>query len=128
MKKFFLAAVALICIASVSVVMTSCKSEETTTIKTETVYYKYDVENLYIVKGQEATLASFVSELTGVLSSASSSDVTESNLIQRIQAVVDTYNNKYLHGSFDLMKSTDASNFKSIKTFTMTAASEYLQE
>ena len=126
MKKYFMAAVAFICISLVSIVMTSCSSEETTSIKTETVYYKYDAANLYYVKGQEATLVAFIAEMGEVLSSASSANITESNLIQRIQAVVDTYNNKYLHGTFELMKSTDGSNFNSIKTFTMTAAPEYL--
>lgn len=126
MKKYFMAAVAFICISLVSIVMTSCGSEETTSIKTETVYYKYDTAKLYYVKGQEATLVAFIAEMGEVLSSASSANVTESNLIQRIQAVVDTYNNKYLHGTFELMKSTDGSNFNSIKTFTMTAAPEYL--
>jgi hypothetical protein len=126
MKKYFMAAVAFICISLVSIVMTSCSSEETTTIKTETVYYKYDTAKLYYVKGQEAKLAAFITEMGDVLSSVSSADVTESNLIQRIQAIVDIYNNKYLHGTFELMKSTDGSNFNSIKTFTMTAAPEYL--
>ena len=126
MKKYFMAAVAFICISLVSIVMTSCGSEETTYVKTETVYYKYDTANLYYVMGQEATLAAFITEMGEVLSSASSANVTESNLIQRIQAIVDTYNNKYLHGTFELMKSTDGSNFNSIKTFTMTAAPEYL--
>jgi hypothetical protein len=78
------------------------------------------------VKGQEATLAAFMTEMGEVLSSVSSANATESNLIQRIQAIVDTYNNKYLHGTLKLMKSTDGSNFNSIKTFTMTAAPEYL--
>jgi hypothetical protein len=126
MKKYFMAAVAFICISLVSIVMTSCSSEETTSIKTETVYYKYDTANLYYVKGQEATLAAFMTEMGEVLSSVSSANVTESNLIQRIQAIVDTYNNKYLHGTLKLMKSTDGSNFNSIKTFTMTAAPEHL--
>ena len=126
MKKYFMAAVAFICISLSSIVMTSCGSEETTSVKTETVYYKYDTANLYYVKGQEATLVAFIAEMGEVLSSASSANITESNLIQRIQAVVDTYNNKYLHGTFELMKSTDGSNFNSIKTFTMTAAPEYL--
>ena len=126
MKKYFMAAVAFICISLSSIVMTSCSSEKTTYVNTETVYYKYDTANLYYVKGQEATLAAFMIEMGKVLSSASSADVTESNLIQRIQAIVDTYNNKYLHGTFELMKSTDGSNFNSIKTFTMTAAPEYL--
>lgn len=121
-----MAAVAFICISLVSIVMTSCSSEETTSIKTETVYYKYDTAKLYYVKGQEAKLAAFITEMGDVLSSVSSADVTESNLIQRIQAIVDINNNKYLHGTFELMKSTDGSNFNSIKTFTMTAAPEYL--
>ena len=89
MKKYFMAAVAFICISLVSIVMTSCGSEETTSIKTETVYYKYDTANLYYVKGQEATLVAFIAEMGEVLSSASSANVTESNLIQRIQAIVD---------------------------------------
>ena len=97
MKKYFMAAVAFICISLVSIVMTSCSSEETTSIKTETVYYKYDTANLYYVKGQEAKLAAFITEMGEVLSSVSSADVTESNLIQRIQAIVGHFETDEIH-------------------------------
>ena len=111
MKKTMMAAVALICMTMTSIVFTSCKSEEKTEIKTEQVFYKLDGDDLQYVKGHEDVALAFNNDLT-----------EENELIDRIQAVVDTYNNQYIKGNLKLQKSTDATNFTTIRTFTMKSA------
>ena len=122
MKKYLMAAVALICMVMTSVVFTSCKEEEKKEIKTEQVYYKLNGDELQYVTGHEDVVKSFNNDLTSVMSSVNYTLVNESDLINRIQAVVNSYNNGFIKGNLYLQKSTDATNFTTIKTFTMTLA------
>lgn len=122
MKKTMMAAVALICMTMTSIVFTSCKSEEKTEIKTEQVFYKLDGDDLQYVKGHEDVALAFNNDLTEVMESVNYTYVKENELIDRIQAVVDTYNNQYIKGNLKLQKSTDATNFTTIRTFTMKSA------
>jgi len=126
MKKIMMAAVALICMTMTSVVFTSCTEEKTTVVK-ETVYYKYDSSKLYVADGQEATYAAFAAEMGDILITNSYSDISESELIKRIQAVIDSYNNQSLNGTVDLLKSTDGSTFKVVKTFTLKCDPKYIK-
>ena len=126
MKKIMMAAVALICMTMTSVVFTSC-TEEKTTVVTEKVYYKYDSSKLYVADGQEATYAAFAAEMGDILITNSYSDISESELIKRIQAVIDSYNNQSLNGTVDLLKSTDGSTFKVVKTFTLKCDPKYIK-
>ena len=119
MKKTMMVAVALICMTMTSIVFTSCKSEEKTEIVTEKVYYQLDGNDLQYVKGHEDVVLAFNNDLTEVMESVNYTYVKENELIDRIQAVVDTYNNQYIKGNLKLQKSTDATNFTTIKTFTM---------
>ena len=119
MKKSMMAAVALICMTMTSIVFSSCKSEEKTEIKTEQVFYKLDGGDLQYVKGHEDVVLAFNNDLTEVMESANYTYVKENELIDRIQAVVNSYNNQYIKGNLKLQKSTDATNFTTIKTFTM---------
>ena len=119
MKKTMMAAVALICMTMTSIVFTSCKSEEKTEIVTEKVFYQLDGNDLQYVKGHEDVVLAFNNDLTKVMESVKSTYVKDNELIDRIQAVVDTYNNQYIKGNLKLQKSTDATNFTTIKTFTM---------
>lgn len=121
-----MAAVALICMAMTSAVFTSCTEEKTTLVK-ETVYYKYDSSKLYFAEGQEATFAEFADEMGRVLTTNSYSDISESELIQRVQAVIDSYNNQCLMGTIDLLKSTDGSTFNVVKTFTLKCDPKYIK-
>ena len=122
MKKIMMAAVALICITMTSLVFTSCKSEEKTVIKTEQVYYKLDGDELKYVKGHEDEVVNFNNDLANLMQSINYSDVNESELINSLQAIVDSYNNKYINGNLKLLRSTDGTNFTTIKTFTMKLA------
>ena len=119
MKKIMMAAVALICMTMTSLVFTSCKSEEKTVIKTEKVYYKLDGDELKYVKGHEDEVVNFNNDLANLMQSVNYSDVNESELINSLQAIVDSYNNKYINGNLKLLRSTDGTNFTTIKTFTM---------
>jgi cysteine sulfinate desulfinase/cysteine desulfurase-like protein len=119
MKKSMMVAVALICMTMTSIVFTSCKSEEKTEIVTEKVFYQLDGNDLQYVKGHEDVVLAFNNDLTEVMQSVSYTYVKENELIDRLQAVVDTYNNQYIKGNLKLLKSTDATNFTTIRTFTM---------
>jgi len=119
MKKIMMAAVALIFMTMTSLVFTSCKSEEKTVIKTEKVYYKLDGDELKYVKGHEDEVVNFNNDLANLMQSVNYSDVNESELINSLQAIVDSYNNKYINGNLKLLRSTDATNFTTIRTFTM---------
>ena len=122
MKKIMMAAVALICMTMTSLVFTSCKSEEKTVIKTEQVYYKLDGDELKYVKGHEDEVVNFNNDLANLMQSVNYSVVNESELIKSLQAIVDSYNNKYINGNLKLLRSTDGTNFTTIKTFTMKLA------
>ena len=123
MKKILMAAVALICMTMTNMVFTSCGSEKTI-IKpiTENVYYKLEgINNLMCYKGYEYQAEAFGKEINAVANSVNEQDVTPEQVVARIQAVVDQYNNKAIYGTFELYSSYDGSNWNKLKTFTMTA-------
>jgi hypothetical protein len=105
----------------------SCGKDDDTT-KTR-VYYKYDrIDQMQYVKGQEAIVKAFDKDLAGVLEGINDQTVTDEQVIQRVQAVVDKYDNGVMMGEFDLKRSSDASNWKTIKTFTLTVNPKYIPE
>ena len=118
MKKYLMAAVAFFCMTMTSFVFTSCKDDEKTEIKLEQVQYKL-IDNLQYIVGHEDFVKAFTNELTSVIQSINNTIVNESDLINRLQAIVDTYNNQYIQGDLYLQRSSDGSNFTTIKTFTM---------
>ena len=118
MKKYLMAAVALICMTMTSFVFTSCKDDEKTETKLEQVQYKLS-DNLQYIVGHEDFVKAFTNELTSVIQSINNTIVNENDLINRLQAIVDTYNNQYIQGDLYLQRSSDGSNFTTIKTFTM---------
>ena len=127
MKKILMAAVALICMTMTSVVFTSCGDDKDDNKKT-VVYYKYaDVESVRVVPTEEgqAQAKEFVAALTGVLSSIQSREVTDNDVIDMTQRVVDTYNNQMLDGTFQLQTSRNASDWRTLKKFTLTANPKY---
>ena len=126
MKKILMAAVALICMTMTSVVFTSCGDDKDDS-KT-VVYYKYaDVESVRVVPTEEgqAQAKEFVAALTGVPSSIQSREVTDNDVIDMTQRVVDTYNNQMLDGTFQLQTSRNASDWRTLKKFTLTANPKY---
>ena len=126
MKKILMAAVALICMTMTSVVFTSCGDDKDDS-KT-VVYYKYaDVESVRVVPTEEgqAQAKEFVAALTGVLSSIQSREVTDDDVINLTQRVVDMYNNKMIEGTFKLQTSRNASDWSTLKRFTLTADPKY---
>jgi len=77
---------------------------------------------LQYVKGHEDVVLAFNNELTEVMESVKYTYVKENELIDRIQAVVNSYNNQYIKGNLKLQRSNDGSSFTTIKTFTMKLA------
>ena len=119
----------MLLVAVMGMCVQSCGSDDDDNIIKTNVYYKYDrVDQLQYVKGQEAIVKAFDSDLAGVLSGISNQTVTDEQVIQRVQAVVDKYNNGVFVGEFDLKRSQDAYNWKTIKTFTLTLDPKYIPE
>ncbi len=122
-----MAAVALICMTMTCAVFTSCGDDKDDNNKT-VVYYRYaDVESVGVVPTEEgqAQAKAFVAALTGVLSSIQSRVVTDDDVINMTQSVVDTYNNKMLDGTFKLQTSRNTSDWSTLKRFTLTADPKY---
>ena len=118
----------MLLVAVMGMCVQSCGDDESTTIKTN-VYFKYNrVDQLQYVKGQEAIVKAFDKDLAGVLDAINNQTVTEEQVIQRVQAVVNTYDNGVMMGEFDLQTSKNASNWKTIKTFTLTLNPKYIPE
>jgi ABC-type thiamine transport system substrate-binding protein len=105
-----------------SAILAACGSDEKTEIKSEKVWYRLDGNNLQVANGHQDAFEAFEKEMENVLESVGYVDVNESDLIKRLQAIVDVYNNKYIRGTANLQKSSDASNWTTIKTFTLTGA------
>ena len=127
MKKILMAAVALICMTMTSVVFTSCGDDKDDNKKT-VVYYKYaDVEKVLCLQTEEglAQFKAFDTALVGVLNAISSREVTDDDVIDMTQRVVDTYNNQMLDGTFKLQTSRNASDWSTLKKFTLTANPKY---
>ena len=121
-----MAAVALICMTITSAVFTSCGDDKSET-KT-VVYYKYaDVETLQCLQTDEgkAQAKAFDTALAGVLTSIQSREVTDNDVINMTQSVVDSYNDKMIEGTFKLQSSRNASDWSTVKKFTLTANSQY---
>ena len=126
MKKILMAAVALICMTMTSVLFTSCGDDKSDT-KT-VIYYKYaDVENMLCVQSEEglAQFKAFDTALVGVLTAISSREVSDDDVVEMTQRVVDTYNNQMLEGTFRLQKSRNSSEWSTLKKFTLTADPKY---
>jgi hypothetical protein len=127
MKKILMAAVALICMTMTSVVFSSCGDDKDDNKKT-VVYYKYaDIESMQCVSSDEgrAQFQEFTVDLAAVLASIQSREVTDDDVINLTQRVVDMYNNKMIEGTFKLQTSRNASDWSTLKRFTLTADPKY---
>jgi hypothetical protein len=127
MKKILMAAIALICMTMTSVVFSSCGDDKDDNKKT-VVYYKYaDLENIQCVQTEEglAQAKEFAAELAAVLASIQSREVTDDDVINLTQRVVDMYNNKMIEGTFKLQTSRNTSDWSTLKRFTLTADPKY---
>ena len=128
MKKILMAAAALICMTMTSVVFTSCGDDDDDTSQLKVVYYKYaDVENMLCLQTDEglAQFKAFDTALAGVLSSIQSREVTDDDVVDMTQRVVDSYNDQMIDGTFKLQRSYNASDWTTLKTFTISANAKY---
>jgi hypothetical protein len=126
MKKILMAAVALICMTMTCAVFTSCGDDKNDT-KT-VVYYKYTgVDNMTCLQTTEGLLqyTEFATALGNVLSSIQSREVTDQDVVNMTQSVVDSYDNKMIDGTFKLERSYNASDWTTLKTFKVNANEKY---
>lgn len=110
-----------------SVVFSSCGDDKDDNKKT-VVYYKYaDIESMQCVQSDEgrAQFQEFTVDLAAVLASIQSREVTDDDVINLTQRVVDMYNNKMIEGTFKLQTSRNASDWSTLKRFTLTADPKY---
>ena len=128
MKKILMAAAALICMTMTSTIFTSCGDDKDDTSQKTVVYYKYaDVENMLCLQTGEglAQFKAFDTALAGVLSSIQSRDVTDDDVVDMTQRVVDAYNNQMIDGTFKLQRSRNTSEWITVKKFTLNADPKY---
>ena len=126
MKKILMAAVALICMTMTCAVLTSSGDDKNDT--RTVVYYKYTgVETLTCLQTAEglAQFKAFDTALAGVLSSIQSREVSDQDVVDMTQRVVDSYNDQMIDGTFKLQRSYNASDWTTLKTFTISANAKY---
>jgi hypothetical protein len=126
MKKILMATVALICMTMTCAVFTSCGDDKNDT--RTVVYYKYTgVETLTCLQTAEgrAQFTAFDTALAGVLSSIQSREVSDQDVVDMTQRVVDSYNDQMIDGTFKLQRSYNASDWTTLKTFTISANAKY---
>ena len=111
-----------------STIFTSCGDDKDDTSQLKVVYYKYaDVENMLCLQTDEglAQFKAFDTALAGVLSSIQSRDVTDDDVVDMTQRVVDAYNNQMIDGTFKLQRSRNTSEWITVKKFTLNADPKY---
>ena len=113
-------------VACMGMVVQSCSNDE---MKVR-VYYGYDATGLRVVSGHESTGTAFINDLNNAITSMQDQNVTDAQVIQKVQTVVDKYNNDVISGTL-LLKSgalPSTENMSTIKTFLMTLNPQYLAQ
>ena len=109
-------------VACVGMAVQSCNNDEPTTQK----YYRCE-GYLECVKGYETTFQNFSNELNAAVQSITGQTGTDATVINKVQAVVDKYNNDVLYGTVELKGGAlnNPENMVTIKKFVMTANPKY---
>ena len=121
-----MATVALICMTMTCAVFTSCGDDKNDT--RTVVYYKYTgVETLTCLQTAEgrAQAEEFATALGNVLATIQSREVSDQDVVDMTQRVVDSYNDQMIDGTFKLQRSYNASDWTTLKTFTISANAKY---
>ena len=125
MKKILMTAVALLCMTVTSVMFSACGSDDKSDYQAPSRdYYIHDTTQLQCVDGQEDAMLGLQKALSDIMESYQRTTVSEEELFQRTQAVVNQYDNQYISGELYLKKSTNGGSYQVIKTYTMKAASK----
>ena len=90
MKKFQTMMLMML-VAFMGMAVQSCGDDDDK-VKVE-VYYGYDLSEIKIIKGNEDTAEAFIKDLNKTLESIQGKEVTDELVIQRVQSVVDAYDN-----------------------------------
>ena len=127
MKKFQTMMLMML-VAFMGMAVQSCGDDDDK-VKVE-VYYGFDLSKVKIIKGNEDTADAFIKDLNKALESFQGKEVTDELVIQRVQSVVDAYDNDVIFGTV-VLKIGNTSNLESmrtLKTFNMTVNPKYTNQ
>lgn len=124
MKKFQTMMLMML-VAFMGMAVQSCGDDDDK-VKVE-VYYGYDLSGIKIIKGNEDTAEAFIKDLNKALESIQGKEVTDELVIQRVQSVVDAYDNDVIFGTLVLKtgNTPNLDSMRTLKTFNMTVNPKY---
>jgi hypothetical protein len=125
MKKIQTALLMML-VACMGLVVQSCSNDDEIQLKR---YYRCE-GYVDCVKGYEAKAQAFNNDLNAVMQSLTNQTANDDLVKQKVQTVVDKYNNDVLYGYVDLKAGdTQVSEYMTtIKRYTLTANPQYLAE
>ena len=127
MKKFQTMMLMML-VAFMGMAVQSCGDDDDK-VKVE-VYYGFDLSKVKIIKGNEDTADAFIKDLNKALESFQGKEVTDELVIQRVQSVVDAYDNDVIFGTLVLKTGStrNLDSMRTLKTFNMTVNPKYTNQ
>jgi len=127
MKKFQTMMLMML-VAFMGMAVQSCGDDDDK-VKVE-VYYGFDLSKVKIIKGNEDTADAFIKDLNKALESFQGKEVTDELVIQRVQSVVDAYDNDVIFGTVVLKTGStrNLDSMRTLKTFNMTVNPKYTNQ
>ena len=127
MKKFQTMMLMML-VAFMGMAVQSCGDDDDK-VKVE-VYYGFNLSKVKIIKGNEDTADAFIKDLNKALESFQGKEVTDELVIQRVQSVVDAYDNDVIFGTVVLMigNTPNLDSMRTLKTFNMTVNPKYTNQ
>ena len=127
MKKFQTMMLMML-VAFMGMAVQSCGDDDDK-VKVE-VYYGFDVSKVKIISGYDSTADAFIKDLNKALESFQGKEVTDELVIQRVQSVVDAYDNDVIFGTLVLKigNTPNLESMRTLKTFNMTVNPKYTNQ
>ena len=127
MKKFQTMMLMML-VAFMGMAVQSCGDDDDK-VKVE-VYYGFDLSKVKIISGYDSTAEAFIKDLNKALESFQGKEVTDELVIQRVQSVVDAYDNDVIFGTLVLKtgNTPNLDSMRTLKTFNMTVNPKYTNQ
>ena len=127
MKKFQTMMLMML-VAFMGMAVQSCGDDDDK-VKVE-VYYGFDLSEVKYISGYDSTAEAFIKDLNKALESIQGKEVTDELVIQRVQSVVDAYDNDVIFGTLVLMigNTPNLDSMRTLKTFNMTVNPKYINQ
>ena len=124
MKKFQTMMLMML-VAFMGMAVQSCGDDDDK-VKVE-VYYGFDLSEVKYISGYDSTAEAFIKDLNKALESFQGKEVTDELVIQRVQSVVDAYDNDVIFGTLVLKTGStpNLDSMRTLKTFNMTVNPKY---